>query len=88
MRVGLQIRLSKQTEIKKNVERKKKKNPTVVSAREKKCRFLDAVKEKLFWGMLKREAEGECSPQRFLTQICNTEHDDTQKSFFVHSHLF
>lgn len=37
--------------------------------------------------MLKRKAEGERSPQRFLTQICNTEHDDTQKIFFVHFHL-
>lgn len=36
--------------------------------------------------MLKKKTEGERSPQRFLTQICNTEHDDTQKIFFVHFH--
>lgn len=82
MRVGLQIRLSKQTEIK--IRKKEKK--TVVSARKKKkCRFWTQSKRETLLENLKRKAEGEHSPQRLPTQIC---YDVVQKSFLVHFHLF
>lgn len=73
MTVGLRIRLSKQMEIKiGKKEKKQQKKPSGLCQEEKKCRFYTQSKRETLFENLKRKAEGECSPQRFLTQICNT----------------